>query len=130
MLLYGLWLAMRCGLLSPVWAMVLAAFLVIPYAVVTECQPPVVRAAAFVVMVCGGRLLVGPTLNWNLFAVAALSVFVLNPAHIFHVGVHLSFLAVGGLNYCTQWFAFPVRRPAAAIDSGAPSRGTGVGRGV
>lgn len=110
-LLYAIVLALRLGWLTRRHAIVLSCALVIPYALVTQCQPPIVRAASFTVIAAGARLLWRRILVWNIFAVAALAVVLLNPCYLFQVGVHLSFLAVAGLVFTGHWFGFRTTDP-------------------
>ncbi len=100
-LVYAIWLSVRLGWISERTGIIVSLLLVIPYALVTECRPPVVRAALFVVVACGGRWLLRPLPAWNTLAAAALFLLIWNPLHLFQTGVHLSFLALIGLGTAT-----------------------------
>ena len=73
------------------------AALCVLYALVTDAQPPVVRATVMVLVGCGARWLGRPALSFNTLAAAALVALAINPADLFRVGPQLSFLAVAAL---------------------------------
>ncbi len=90
----GLLLVMRMGWLPRLPAIVVVAAVTVAYALVTDAQPPVVRAAVMTVVFCGARVTGRRALDYNTLAAAAIAVLVLNPADLFSVGPQLSFLAV------------------------------------
>lgn len=97
MLIYGVFLLLRLGLLRRkvvLWSTIL---LVCFYAILTSGQPPVVRAALLTVGVSVARLIGRPYFTWNLWGAGALVVLLYNPLQLFDVGVQLSFLAVATL---------------------------------
>jgi competence protein ComEC len=98
-LLFGLfstgWLPRR---LAIVCVMSIAGF----YMLLTESQPPVVRATILIWIVCGGMLLGRTRIGLNSLALAALVFLVLNPADLFHTGVQLSFLSVAVLIWAAE----------------------------
>jgi len=91
------WWAMRGGWLPRWAALVSVAGLVVVYTLITDVQPPVVRAAVAVLVAClamGVKRTVEPL---NALAAAALVVLVLNPCDLFRAGAQLSFLCVATL---------------------------------
>ena len=94
---YGFWLVARVGMFPRKPSLVIAAVLAITYAVLTDSQPPVVRAAVLVVCVCVARYFGRRGLAFNTLAAAGLVVLVLNPSSLFQTGAQLSFLAVAVL---------------------------------
>jgi competence protein ComEC len=88
---------LRLGLLPRGPALAAVAALTIIYACVTDLQPPVVRAAVMVLILCGARMLGRRTLAFNSLAAAALVVLAMNPADLFRTGPQLSFLATAVL---------------------------------
>jgi competence protein ComEC len=72
------------------------------YALVTDAQPPVVRATVLVLGGAAAWLLYRPAGGFNLLAAAAIVVLALNPTSLLHVGAQLSFLAVGTLVACQR----------------------------
>ncbi len=102
MLVYVLFLVARLGWVRRRHALWLAMLLVVPYAILTAGQPPVVRAAMLAVGASLARLLGRPFSHWNLLGAGALLVLVLNPLHLFQAGVQLSFLAVATLLATTR----------------------------
>ncbi|MDB5343145.1 MAG: ComEC family competence protein [Schlesneria sp.] len=93
-----LWIAISfmCRLFRlPPEASALTALILLPaYALITDANPPVVRATIVAVVMVLGQL-IGRTANhWNSLAVAALIVLVWNPSDLFNAGAQLSFIAV------------------------------------
>lgn len=113
-LAYGFWLVMRTGLLSRRGAIVAAIVFVLLYTLVTDAQPPVVRSAILVVVICWGRWLGRPTPPLNALAAGGLVVLALNPTQFFQIGTQLSFLAVATLIYCGPLLV--VKRPTDPLD--------------
>ncbi len=113
-LAYGFWLVMRTGLLSRRGAIAAAMVFVLLYALVTEAQPPVVRSAILVVVICCGRWLGRPTPPLNALAAGGLFVLAMNPTQFFQIGTQLSFLAVTTLIYCGPLLV--IKRPTDPLD--------------
>jgi competence protein ComEC len=91
------WWAMRGGWIPRGLALATIAGLVVLYTLITDMQPPVVRAAVAVLVGClaiGVKRTVEPL---NALAAAALVVLVLNPCDLFRAGAQLSFLCVATL---------------------------------
>ena len=76
-----------------VWIVTVAAF----YVAITGGRPPVVRAAILVAVVALAWVYRRPAQTLNSLALAAIVLLLWNPEYVFHVGVQLSFLAVGTL---------------------------------
>ncbi|MGE3777951.1 MAG: ComEC/Rec2 family competence protein, partial [Pirellulaceae bacterium] len=93
-LAYGLWAAGRSGWFHRRLALWGAMGFVTAYAALTFAEPPVVRAAVLISVICLARLCGRQALSFNTLAVAGLIVFAQNPAAIFQAGTQLSFLAV------------------------------------
>jgi len=75
------------------------------YTLLTGAQPPAIRALILVLLMCWSNRLNRPSLPLNSLAAAALVVLAINPAHLFSIGVQLSFLGVVGLMVCSpRWF--------------------------
>jgi competence protein ComEC len=82
----------------------IAVFLV-AYALLAGGRPPVLRAAVMVCAATGGLVMRRPTMPANTFALAWLTVGLLNPADLFDTGCQLSFLAVALLYFgIRRWF--------------------------
>jgi competence protein ComEC len=71
------------------------------YTIVTDAEPPAVRATILVLIVALAFCLGRRPLAFNSLAAAGLVVLVMNPTDLFRTGVQLSFLCAGGL----MWFA-------------------------
>lgn len=96
-LAYLLFLALRTGFVPRRVALVAVAAVTGLYALVTDAQPPVIRAMILVWIVCGSMWYARPRLALNSLALAGLVVLVWNPTDLFRTGAQLSFLAVAGL---------------------------------
>ncbi|MFM2094755.1 MAG: hypothetical protein RIS70_1879 [Planctomycetota bacterium] len=94
---YGFWWVARSGLFSRRVALILAMGLAAGYAVLTESQSPVVRAAVLVVCVCFARFGARRNLGFNALAASAIFVMCMQPSALFQTGTQLSFLAVAVL---------------------------------
>lgn len=93
-LAYGFWLLFRTGLLPRRMALSSAMVLTVLYAVLTDLNPPVVRAAILVLVMCGATWLGRRGLGVNALAAAGVVVLAYNPLSLFLAGTQLSFLAV------------------------------------
>ncbi|HEX3998087.1 MAG TPA: ComEC/Rec2 family competence protein [Pirellulales bacterium] len=96
-LAYLLFLALRTGFVPRPLALLAVAALTGLYALVTDAQPPVVRAMILVWIVCGSMWLSRRRAGLNSLALAGLVVVAFNPTDLFRAGAQLSFLAVAGL---------------------------------
>src|SRR5262249_24004073 len=72
------------------------------YMLLTESQPPVVRATILIWIVCGGMLLGRARIGLHSLAFSALVFFIPNSADRFHRGVQLSFLSVAVLIWAAE----------------------------
>ncbi|TWU36610.1 ComEC family competence protein [Novipirellula aureliae] len=72
------------------------------YTAITGGRPPVMRAAVLVAVVMTAIWLRRPAQPINTLSMAGLLLMILNPENLFHVGVQLSFVAVGTLFLCGQ----------------------------
>jgi competence protein ComEC len=116
-------LALRTGWLSNRAALVLLAATTVFYAMVTDAQPPVVRATVLVLVFCCAQLLGRRGMAFNTLAAAALVVLVLNPVELFRAGTQLSFLAVGALIAIGQsWLAQPTSATDSLVTQSLPAR--------
>lgn len=89
-----LFLILRLGFLSRPVALATIIGVTIVYALLTDLQPPVVRAAVLVVIACLALWTGRSAFGFNSLALAALIVLAMNPASLFLAGTQLSFLAV------------------------------------
>jgi competence protein ComEC len=89
---------------------IIALFLLF-YALVTGGRPPALRSAIMVCAASAGIILRRPTMPANLFALAWLSVALLNPTDLFSAGCQLSFLSVAILVWGTRSRAQRERDP-------------------
>ena len=96
-LAYLLFLALRTGFVPRRAALVAVAVLTGLYAVVTDAEPPVMRATILVWIICGSMWLSRRRAGLNSLALAGLIVVAWNPTDLFRAGSQLSFLAVAGL---------------------------------
>ncbi len=93
----------RFGCTSRRTALLLTIAFVLFYAWLVEFHPPVTRATILVVLICVGRLIGKRAFGFNLLAIAAIVVLVMNPSDLFQVGPQLSFLAVAGIVCFRHW---------------------------
>ncbi|MBM4017888.1 MAG: ComEC/Rec2 family competence protein [Planctomycetes bacterium] len=75
------------------------SIVVLAFVLVTELEPPVLRAAILAWVVCLGWLLGRHPINLNTFAAGALLVLVMRPADLFSTSFQLTFLAVLGMMF-------------------------------
>jgi len=99
----GLFFGLRLGWLRRRWGLAVVAILTIIYALMTNAEPPVVRAAILVVAFCVALASNRKADSINILALAGLVVLLLNPADLFRVGPQLSFLAVATLIWFARW---------------------------
>jgi len=84
----------RVLLMSRGTASAVTAAVVVLYTLLTDAQPPAIRAMILVLVMCGADWMGRRPLAMNSLAAAALAVLILNPADLFRVGVQLSFLCM------------------------------------
>jgi competence protein ComEC len=75
------------------------------YAIITDANPPIVRATVVAVIIALGRLLGRTGSTGNALALAGLCVLAWNPSDLFNTGAQLSFLAVFAIMHATRWLA-------------------------
>src|SRR5205823_10023160 len=90
----GFFLLLRTGFVPRKVTLAATIALTIAYALLTDLQPPVVRATILVVVACLALWTGRASIGFNALAAAAIAVLVLNPAALFLAGPQLSFLAV------------------------------------
>ncbi len=93
----GFWGLGRLGVISRRLTLKLIVLFVCLYALLTDGQPPVVRAGVLISLVCAARYSGRQSLGLNSLAAAGLMVLFLNPASLFRLGTQFSFLAVATL---------------------------------
>ncbi|MBC8117830.1 MAG: ComEC/Rec2 family competence protein, partial [Candidatus Saccharimonas sp.] len=94
-LLWGwLWFLCRGLRMSASVSLMVVIGLLPAYAVLTDANPPVVRATIVAVVLACGQLTGRGGSAWNSLALAALFVLAWNPSDLFNSGAQLSFLAV------------------------------------
>lgn len=103
--------AARYGLAPRRIALIGVAVLTIAYCLLTDSQPPVVRATILVVVSCFAWMTLRRPSLINALSLAAIVVLAINPADLFRIGPQLSFLAVATL----AWFE-PYLLPTAPTD--------------
>lgn len=99
-LAYGFWTIFRTGLLPRGATLIAAMVLTVIYALLTDAQPPVVRATILVLAMCTARLLGRTALGFNTLSAAGIVVLAYNPLSLFQAGTQLSFLAVAAMILC------------------------------
>lgn len=73
------------------------------YAMVTDANPPIVRATIVAMVVAFGQLIGRSGSVANALALAGLAVLAWNPSDLFNTGAQLSFLAVFAILHATNW---------------------------
>jgi competence protein ComEC len=105
----GLYVAMRFGWLPRRLALALIMAIVVAYTIVAGAEPPVLRAAVLVVVVCIGAWSGRRTEAFNSLSAATLVVLAINPSELFQTGTQLSFLCVAVLIWVGHWQGIPWR---------------------
>jgi competence protein ComEC len=112
----GLYVAMRFGWLPRRVALALIMAIVAAYTLVTGAEPPVLRAAVLVVVVCLAAWSGRRTAPFNSLAAATLVVLAINPSELFRTGTQLSFLCVAVLVWVGHWQGIPWRFQVDQLD--------------
>jgi competence protein ComEC len=89
-----------CSAYKSTWVILVALPV---YAIVTDANPPIVRATVVAVIVAFGQLIGRTGSVSNALALAALAILVWNPTDLFNTGAQLSFLAVLAIIHATNW---------------------------
>jgi competence protein ComEC len=103
----AMFLLVRLAAVRRIPSAAIVAGTVVFYVLLTDAEPPAVRAMVIVLVMCAGYACGRRPLSFNVLAAAALVVLAINPADLFRVGVQLSFLCVAVL--C--WFGGRARFP-------------------
>jgi competence protein ComEC len=115
--------ALRTGWLSHRMAMLVLVCITVCYALVTDAQPPVVRATVLVAVFCLAQMLGRQAVGFNSLGAAALIVLAINPVELFRTGTQLSFLAFGALIVVGQsWLTRRVAETDALVLQSMPPR--------
>lgn len=94
-LLWGwLWFVLRVLRYSPQTSLIAVLILLPGYALITDANPPVVRATIVAVVMALGQLIRRSSSQWNSLALAAILVLAWNPCDLINSGAQLSFVAV------------------------------------
>jgi len=91
------------------------------YALLTDANPPIVRATVVAVIVAFGQLIGRTGSVGNSLALAGLAVLAWNPSDLFNTGAQLSFLAVFAILHAMNWLSM-IREQAQPVDEDAPLR--------
>ena len=90
----GFFIVLRTGLVPRRITLMATIALTIGYALLTDLEPPVVRASILVITGCLALWTGRSSFGFNALAAAGIAVLALNPASLFLTGPQLSFLAV------------------------------------
>jgi len=101
LLAWILFKGLRWGLLGRRAALLTVAGVTAAYTWLTDAEPPAVRAAILVFIVCWSLYRGRTGLAFNSLAAAAIVVMILNPADVFRPGPQLSFLSAA----CLAWIS-------------------------
>lgn len=108
-------LAARVGLVPQKPALGVAVVATVLYALVTDWQPPVVRAMLMAIALGGAYALSRRASSFNSLAAAGILVLVFNPCELFRAGTQLSFLSVIALIWASRLRVGPSRDPLAML---------------
>ena len=100
---------------TSIWIVLIALPL---YAMVTDANPPIVRATVVAVVVAFGQLVGRSGSLANSLALAGLSVLAWNPSDLFNTGAQLSFLAVFAILHATTWLKLLQQQTSIESDDG------------
>jgi len=90
----GFFLVLHSGLVPRRISLVATILLTICYALLTDLQPPVVRASILVIVGCVAMWTGRSAIGFNTLAAAGIFVLALNPSSLFLTGAQLSFMAM------------------------------------
>jgi competence protein ComEC len=94
----------RTGLAPRGPALLAVAIATLGYTLLTDAEPPAVRATVLVCAVCVATYLGRASIGPNTLALAAIIVLAINPADLFRTGMQLSFLSVATLMAFGRWW--------------------------
>ena len=89
------------------------------YAIITDANPPIVRATVVAVIVAFGQLIGRSGTFANALSLAGLAVLLWNPCDLFNTGAQLSFLAVFAILHATNWMTL-AQQQARDLTADAP----------
>lgn len=101
---------------TSIWVVLLGLPL---YAMVTDANPPIVRATVVAIIVALGRRFGRGASPGNALAIAGLCVLAWNPSDLFNTGAQLSFLAVFAILHTTNWLSL-IEREITVKEQEAP----------
>ncbi len=104
-LAWGLFLALRSGWIGRRKALLLIMLFTWLYTLMTDSEPPAIRASILVCVVCGSLFFGRAGLAFNSLAFAAIIVFLLNPNDLFRTGTQLSFISMGVLSWLSSFWS-------------------------
>lgn len=99
----GFWTLFRTGMFPRRGLLIGAIVLTFGYCLLTDWQPPIVRATILIVTVCIGLLWGRSAFGFNTLAFAGLVVLAYQPSALFLAGPQLSFLSVAAMIYFAPW---------------------------
>jgi competence protein ComEC len=104
--------AFRTGIMRREVALAAVVVLTWAYTLLTDSEPPAIRATVLVTVFCGA-LWIGRRLSAaNSLALAAIVVLLINPAELFRTGTQLSFISVAVLSAMAVWSSVRPREDA------------------
>ena len=102
-----LWFVCRQLRASPRFSLGAVLILLPTYALITDANPPVVRATIVAVVLAVGQIIGRNISQWNSLGLAAILVLAWNPCDLFNSGAQLSFVAVCSILLTTSfWKSF------------------------
>jgi competence protein ComEC len=104
-LAWGLFVALRGGWIGQNKALICVIILTWVYTLMTDSEPPAVRATILVTVVCGSLCFGRAGLAFNSLAFSAIIVFLLNPNDLFRTGTQLSFISMGVLSWLSSFWS-------------------------
>ena len=99
----GFWSLFRTGLFPRRLMLWSAIGLTMVYCLLTDSQPPIVRATILIVVACSSLLWGRRALGFNTLAFAGLIVLAYQPSALFQAGPQLSFLSVAAMILFAPW---------------------------
>jgi ComEC/Rec2-related protein len=88
---------------------------VLGYTILTDCNPPVIRATVMVCLYAGARLFFRQPALSNCLALSAAVILMWNPTDLFNTGTQLSFLAVLGIVWACGRYSKPAPDDGPAV---------------
>lgn len=107
LLAWVLFKGMQLGWIRRGRALFGVALITLAYTIMTDSEPPAVRATVLVWIVCLSLLCGRPGLAFNSLGASAIVVLLLNPNDLFRAGPQLSFLSMGVLSWLAAFWSGP-----------------------